>query len=105
MLVVLFIFHSYLVFWGWALVILIWGKVLFLQVSVILSIGAVGEGLHPEGSASGGGLHPRVRQTPPPDNTGYGQQEGGTHATGMHFCWAIVWYPCFGLLATSSLGF
>ena len=33
------------------------------------------------------GRHPRVdRHLPTSDTTGYGQQAGGTHATGMHSC-------------------
>ena len=29
---------------------------------------------------------PPGRHTPPADTTGYGQQAGGTHPTGMHSC-------------------
>ena len=34
----------------------------------------------------GGGLHPGTGRPPPRDTTGYGQQAGGTHPTGMHSC-------------------
>ena len=44
------------------------------------------------------GRHP-PRQTPPPytdipppDTTGYGQQAGGTHPTGVHTCWHLSVY-------------
>ena len=40
----------------------------------------------------GRGLHLReVGQTPPPSTTGYGQQAGGTHPTGMHYCVHITY--------------
>ena len=44
--------------------------------------------LHPGGSALGGSAS-RAWADPPlhtRDTTGYGQQEGGTHPSGMHFC-------------------
>ena len=49
------------------------------------------------GSASRGDLHPgegvssrEVGQTPPPsDTTGYNQQAGGTHPTGMYSCFFL----------------
>ena len=38
------------------------------------------------GVCIGGG----VAQTPPPsDTTGYSQQAGGTHPTGIHSCWKL----------------
>ena len=71
----------------------VWGKVMFFHLCVILFTGgrsaSGGESLPPGGSAFGGvcidwGLGR------PPSTTGYGQQAGGTHPTGMH--------PCFEML-------
>ena len=65
----------------------VWGKVMFSQASVALSTSG-GGGLHQRGrsaSGAGGAASGGVGQTPP-DTTGYGQQSGGTHPTGMHSC-------------------
>ena len=52
--------------------------------------------------------------TAPPPDTPYGQQVGSTHPTGILSCFgnfledispSCDWYPCFGLLVTSALGF
>ena len=55
------------------------GKIMFLHLSMILF--------------TGGGVYPPVGQTPqadtiapPSDTTGYGQQAGGMHPTGMYSC-------------------
>ena len=50
-------------------------------------------GLHLGGSAlciGGGGVRLLGRPCPQTDTTGYGQRTGGTHSTGMHFCFTIV---------------
>ena len=47
------------------------------------------EGLHLEGSASR-----EVGQTPQLDTMGYGRLAGGTHPTGMHYCFTIVLKIC-----------
>ena len=61
----------------------VWGKVMFLHLYVILF---TGRGVCPVACWD---THP-PRQTPPGrhprDTTGYGQQAGGTHPTGMHTC-------------------
>ena len=59
---------------------------MFLQLSVILFTGGClplvsGWGVSVSGP---GGVPPG--QTPPPSTTGYGQQAGDTHPTGMHSC-------------------
>ena len=81
-------------------------KVMFLQVSVCPGGGC----LHPDGvciqvrSASGsagiciqgvGGW-----ADPLPDTTGYGQQAGGKHPTGMHYCLTDK-FPHYYLYASS----
>ena len=86
----------------------VWGKVMFSQASVIPSarkgwlpsihhrshdqggLHPGGGGMPPGGSASRGSASRGVGQTLPTrdtwDTTGYGQQVGGTHPTGMHSC-------------------
>ena len=94
----------------------VWSKVIFLHLSVNLSIwggrglGGVGfptcitghmiRGLHLRGSALGGlhlgglylgtlhleGLYPGVWADSPPDTTGCGEWVGSTHPTEMHSC-------------------
>ena len=64
-------------------------------------------GLHPGGSASGGG---RVGgQNPPPRYMGYGQQTGGTHPTGMLSCFSernySDWHQCLKRSVTMSTAF
>ena len=94
----------------------IWGKVIFLHLSVILFTGGRGgtpRQVHPLGRYPPGQVHTPWAGTPPrqvhpragtpqagtPPWVGtppwavhagrYGQQAGGTHPTGMHFCWFI----------------
>ena len=57
----------------------VWGKVIFLHLSVILFTGGVPGQVHlPPGT-------PPARYTPGSVHAGrYGQQAGGTHPTGMH---------------------
>ena len=65
----------------------VWGKVMFLHLSVILFTGG---GSASKGSASGEVYIQGVGQTPldadPLSTMGYSQQAGGTHPTGMHSC-------------------
>ena len=85
------------------------GKVMFLHLSVILFRGCI-----PACSGWGRGVHPPPRQTSPPgrhtppgqtprsdaplsNNTGYGQQAGGTHPTGMHSCFWCLIYWCLSV--------
>ena len=53
----------------------VWGKVMFLHLSVIHS---VYEGVCIRESWG--------RPLTPSDTTGHGQRAGGTHPTGMHYC-------------------
>ena len=91
----------------------VWGKVMFLHLSVILLTGVCPTPL------CGCRPRPRLGQTPPPLGLGrphgcrppgdrtdhpwmqtpgvrqapsfrYGQQAGGTHPTGMHTCFAMI---------------
>ena len=88
----------------------VWGKVMFLHLSVILftEVGCVSQhamgqtpqrltppwqthlGRHPIGRHPLGrhplGRSPRQTPLPPSDTSGYGQRAGGTHRTGMHTC-------------------
>ena len=92
----------------------VWGKVIFLHLSVILFTGGEYLGRYPPGRYTPGRsilqqvnppagtspwqVHPPSRYTPqqvhPPQAytplrqciLGYGQQAGGTHPTGMHSC-------------------
>ena len=58
------------------------GKVMFSQACVKKG---VSHDTHP--CADTPPVKTPTRQTPPPpDTTGYGQQVGGTHRTGMHSC-------------------
>ena len=91
----------------------VWGKVIFLYLSVILFTGGYRQ-VHPLGRYTPlpGQIHPPGRYTPPWAGTpswagtphgrypqqcmlGYGQQTGGTHPTGMHSCWQFNfgWHP------------
>ena len=76
-----------------------WGKVMFLQVSVILLTGGAGGYLTPPQSTPPSPLEqtpPRSRHPPeqtaspgadPPEHAvRYGQRAGGTHPTGMQSC-------------------
>ena len=50
-------------------------------------------GKHPLGRHPSLGRQPIVRhppRRPPSDTTGYGQQAGGTHPTGMHTCFVLI---------------
>ena len=92
-------------------------KVMFLHLSVILSMGGVNPsacwdthppGRHPPGQITTLGRHPRAdtpprqittlgghppgRHTPRADILGYGQQAGGTPPTEMHFCVQYVYH-------------
>ena len=74
----------------------VWGKVMFLHLSVILFTGggvypSMQWGRHPLGRHPPRQTPPQADtlapgQTPPSNTTGYGQQVGGTHPTGMHTC-------------------
>ena len=74
----------------------VWGKVMFLHLSlsVILFKGDVFPiacwDTHPARQT----LLPRQNPSPqadtPPDTTGYDQQAGGMHPTGMHTCYYIL---------------
>ena len=105
-----------------------WGKVMFLHVSVIQVHGGSAPG---PGTSNPQTRHPPGDQAPPWDQTApwtrhppnavhaerYWQQAGGTHPTGMQSCVIQIyffknfvhfwghWYPCFGFLVTSPLGF
>ena len=63
----------------------VWGKVMFLHLSVILSTGegVCNQGPSPSrrGSVCKGVGQPPV---PPSDTMEYSQRAGGTHPTGMH---------------------
>ena len=74
----------------------VWGKVMFLHLSVILFTGG-GEsaplhaGIHSPGRDTTLGRHPLGRNPLGqtlllPNTRGYGEQMGGTHSTGMHTC-------------------
>ena len=74
----------------------VWGKVMFLYLSVSHTVRGEGgvcpitcwdthpPGRHPQGR------HPPGQTRPPPDTTGYDQQAGGTHPTGMHICLHVI---------------
>ena len=57
----------------------VWGKVMFLHLSVIHS---VHEGVCIRGSWG--------RPLTPSDTTGHGQRAGGTHPTGTHHCFCSI---------------
>ena len=71
----------------------VWGKVMFLHLSVILFTGGVSarlhagmhtpSGRHPPRQTPSLGQTPTLGRPPPSDTMGYGQQAGGTHPTGM----------------------
>ena len=61
----------------------VWGKVMFLHLSVILfTRGGVSQ--HAMEQTSPPSRADPPGQTHPSDTTGYGQQAGGTQPTGMH---------------------
>ena len=67
----------------------VWGKVMFLHPSAILFTGwgvsaPLHAGVHPQADTPLLGRHPLL------DSSGYGQQAGGTHPTGMHTCYLCV---------------
>ena len=87
----------------------VWGKVIFLHLSVILFTGGGGSTwagtpqqvpplagtparagtpwqVHPPGRYTPRQVHPPGRYTPQQSMLGYGQQADGTHPTGMHSC-------------------
>ena len=61
---------------------------MFLHLSVILFIGWMSAplhaGIHPREDPPPPGRHILLGKHPPPDTTGYGQQAGSAHPTGMH---------------------
>ena len=68
----------------------VWGKVIFLHLSVILFTGGVPGQVHPLGRYTLLAGTPPGRYIPRQCMLGYGQQAGGTHPTGMHSCFGIV---------------
>ena len=76
-----------------------WGKVMFLQVCVILFTGGVPDQVPPRpGTPPGTRYTPRTSFTPPGPGTAprpwrYGLRAGGTHPTGMHSCFFQFFYP------------
>ena len=66
----------------------VWGKVMFLHLSVILFGGGVYPSMNGAGGSCPGGCLP-----PPPTPTQTAFEAGGTHPTGMHSCWDKYPYP------------
>ena len=88
---------SFSIYYTWSFMSLppadeVWGKVMFLHLSVTLfTMEGVGFPACITCHMTGG-LHPGGLQTPPPRTTAYSQQTYSTHPTGVHSCCNYVSY-------------